>query len=1337
MGAVAESVSREKETEARTPGNAGNQIAAPQPHPEVDPVLPRGRDGAPSQQALTVPALQRTQRLFGNRATQQIISRAGGPIQAKASDGSKTSPPPEPDDLVSSQGSSQSLDPETRNEMEAQFRTELRGVRLHTDPQAAASAEVLNADAYTVGRDIYFARGKYAPATDDGKRLLAHELAHTVQQADGQVPPKETQLQEKEPNAPTDDPLEKQADQAADAVAKPAVGNPKDKTALAPDAQAPASPLPLAATPPKPLDNKAPGKAVVPAAGPPAAVDLSPPKQKKAAVQPIKKKGGEVPGVAAAAGVAPARTPVPVLTPTGPGPLSAPADLTNPEPIAAGAAASLLAQKYDPSDATAQVEADLANFMAAAEKRKDDLRGAAERTKASVVEDSEAQKKAVHAQIAQSVGTVRGNIAAIRAKLHADATQAKASVAVITGAGFLKLTAETLAENKGIMDSAEVYKNKASEAVARLQDETRSFSAAEGARGKAAIDAQSQEAIKRGQTKAAGYPKDDRGDVQMRAVLLVASDTSEKLKKPGPDLESSIVDAGNELADGIGEPQQKVQEAIGQQAPQITEQLENKAAELGQQLDRIRTEVAKGIDDFLSETNQSLDEVERTVNAQLAALETTTVAQIGTSATDVGSMIDVETGSVIASIDGLEVSTAAATRKIKRPHPPGVALALGTAETTLDRTAAAFTTNLEAARQAAHSGFTQGGASITGGISDIEANIVGDLSKVETGAHAGIEAIAGKAKEGTDKLCEAWTGALKGARGEADKGWESAVTGMAKDTEKGLLPGKQKLTSQVDEAVQKNREPLDQLDTNMEAAAKEARDDYDAPWYEHALSWVWHGIVSFIKAVIILVVVVVLLVVAIALILADSIVAIVIGVILLVAVVGYLLYGAIKGWIARVESAENIWEAGWAGIVGVLDIVGIPGVIEGIIQHDIVNGRRLTAAEAGDRFGSGLLGVLLLFIPGPKGEVPVKPRIPVDVPPTLPDIPVPHDVPVDPAPVDPNAPAPKPLEPKPPESKPPDPTSCFVAGTLVLTGQGLRPIETLRPGDFLCSVDPVDNSVRSDRVRVTALRIANEVLDLVLGQTTATCSPEHPFWVPGDGWRNAGDLVPGVQLLSRSLGLITLDSVTRRPGPVEVFNIAVDGSHTFLVSEVEILVHNKAMARTPLIERIADLRKQAFDASEQANEIPREHPRKFEWMDRANKLRSDLERLNKDAESASPEELEEILEPEYADLETKALDLKEEMDEAAPEPAPVAGDPRPHLKYPNSKLPTGGEFPYNSGDPANEVVHSSNPPGALDANGNVWQVDPTKARTGRFFEWDVQHPDGTHTNVGEDGTITH
>jgi len=64
----------------------------------------------------------------------------------------------------------------------------LNDVRVHNDASAHAAADLLNARAFTVGRSIYFAPGEYTPATAAGRRLLAHELAHTVQQRGAELP---------------------------------------------------------------------------------------------------------------------------------------------------------------------------------------------------------------------------------------------------------------------------------------------------------------------------------------------------------------------------------------------------------------------------------------------------------------------------------------------------------------------------------------------------------------------------------------------------------------------------------------------------------------------------------------------------------------------------------------------------------------------------------------------------------------------------------------------------------------------------------------------------------------------------------------------------------------------------------------------------------------------------------------------------------------------------------------------------------------------------------------------------------------------------------------------
>ena len=84
--------------------------------------------------------------------------------------------------IQSARGGGSSLDSSTQNFMSSRFGTDFSNVRVHTDSNAVQMSRELNAHAFTVGNDVFFNQGKYNPHSGDGKRLLAHELTHVVQQ---------------------------------------------------------------------------------------------------------------------------------------------------------------------------------------------------------------------------------------------------------------------------------------------------------------------------------------------------------------------------------------------------------------------------------------------------------------------------------------------------------------------------------------------------------------------------------------------------------------------------------------------------------------------------------------------------------------------------------------------------------------------------------------------------------------------------------------------------------------------------------------------------------------------------------------------------------------------------------------------------------------------------------------------------------------------------------------------------------------------------------------------------------------------------------------------------
>lgn len=118
-----------------------------------------------------------------DRAAEQVVDE---PQQTQAASGSsaRNGAPARAGGFVAS-GMGQSLPRSIQHSMESRFDADFSGVRVHDDASADAAACALNARAFTVGGDVVFASGEFRPDTVAGRRLLAHELAHVVQQAGG------------------------------------------------------------------------------------------------------------------------------------------------------------------------------------------------------------------------------------------------------------------------------------------------------------------------------------------------------------------------------------------------------------------------------------------------------------------------------------------------------------------------------------------------------------------------------------------------------------------------------------------------------------------------------------------------------------------------------------------------------------------------------------------------------------------------------------------------------------------------------------------------------------------------------------------------------------------------------------------------------------------------------------------------------------------------------------------------------------------------------------------------------------------------------------------------
>ncbi len=119
-------------------------------------------------------------------AQAKMVQRMGEeeePAQAKAAQKAPVRASSRVEAMVqTSRGGGHRLPGATQNFMQSRFGTSFDHVRVHTDARAVQMSRELNAQAFTVGNNVYFNQGKFSPETNGGKHLLAHELTHVVQQ---------------------------------------------------------------------------------------------------------------------------------------------------------------------------------------------------------------------------------------------------------------------------------------------------------------------------------------------------------------------------------------------------------------------------------------------------------------------------------------------------------------------------------------------------------------------------------------------------------------------------------------------------------------------------------------------------------------------------------------------------------------------------------------------------------------------------------------------------------------------------------------------------------------------------------------------------------------------------------------------------------------------------------------------------------------------------------------------------------------------------------------------------------------------------------------------------
>ena len=135
---------------------------------------------------------------------------------------------------------------------------------------------------------------------------------------------------------------------------------------------------------------------------------------------------------------------------------------------------------------------------------------------------------------------------------------------------------------------------------------------------------------------------------------------------------------------------------------------------------------------------------------------------------------------------------------------------------------------------------------------------------------------------------------------------------------------------------------------------------------------------------------------------------------------------------------------------------------------------------------------------------------------------------------------------------------CFVAGTLVTTEDGQKPIEEIQVGDRVLSENELTGEVAVKSVTETYVNETDELVHIGVNGETISATPSHPFYVDKLGWTLARSLRAGDVLVLSNGELVTVEWVQHEilESPIKVYNFEVQDFHTYFVGECGVLVHN-------------------------------------------------------------------------------------------------------------------------------------------------------------------------------------
>ncbi|MFJ5546289.1 polymorphic toxin-type HINT domain-containing protein [Streptomyces sp. NPDC093225] len=868
----------------------------------------------------------------------------------------------------------------------------------------------------------------------------------------------------------------------------------------------------------------------------------------------------------------------------------------------------------------------------------------------SVREHGLQQKAAVRAASSAKAAALAQQSAAMKGELAAAAEREKASLRAQADADVAATASATAQRLAAARAQVQDRRRSLVEAGETARTDALAAADAEGAMAVAEMEASAGACEQAGEAVAARFagseePRPEQREASRRVARESAADIRAKKAAVPRELRGQAVEHGRRCVAytrGI--------------AAQLTEAEQTLTGELGRAGDEAQAAVRDGlagalatVDARLRQDTAGVDSATAAARAQLDSAAAQATEELETGRAGAEGELESAAAAIGQDLGHGADETATVIEEAERPFLPGVREQVAAARATMAGSVAAARTHVGGAVAQSRDRFSAVSSAFDRAAEEMLGHVTQQQERVRDGFAEALQQVRGNRAQAAAAITE---GLSLRQQGVTDAVLAQADDAMAQARGRLAEMAGQFRTSIGDAAarsvVEATRPRTDDVHTRSREAGEQAG--------RGVLAGLGRALVQI--AVGLVVVVVVALVVA--------AIAAAFGVLLTawtaVMVAGAILLavGLVHNLVQRLGQRELEGSPGTAVLLALSDTVGITGIVEGVRGRELVTDRSLSAADRTER---GVLGAVTLIgvlvgarsaIKGPPGGAFVRPveltgglfgrmatgvtgvaaEIASGVGRTARSV---RDWLV---------------------GKGEESGGCFVSGTLVATPTGAVPVETLRIGQVVVAQDPDTGLTTAERITDVLTRTVSRVLDVAAGGHVITCSPEHPFWVGGLGWVEAGSLLPGHRLRTAAGADLRVDTVQRRPGTRwTVHNITVAGPHTYHVGAGAVLVHNKALEadfvprQRALQGEVLELSGRATEAVRRAESLPADAPDRAESVRQARALAEEVRTLQQEVNRSSSLEDVEDLEDWQAGARARLTRLEGSLP-AAPEAPP-------------------------------------------------------------------------------------